>query len=151
MNIRRIVAALITAFALIGAAVAVHAPAAQASQAEDVWDAYPCYGEWWHSGVQRTVQTCPDWGPTNGPWGDKQIPVYDLNTLQVIGKIYAPGDDWYECQAQITWLDPYKYGAYYNDHWAHTMADNGRWGWVPEVFFRGGGNMDSDRKLRYCW
>lgn len=115
------------------------------------YDDLPCLGEWWHAGVGQWVQTCPDWGPAGGPWGDRRIPVYDINTRQVIDTIYAPGDDWYDCQIQFAAIEPYKYGAYYNDHWAWTKGDGGRWGWVPEVFFKGGGNMEADRKLQYCW
>ncbi len=47
-------------------------------------------------------------------------------------------------------MDPFPYGGYYYDWWAYTKADNGRWGWVPEMFFVGGDNMDPDRKLAMC-
>ncbi|MFG3281274.1 hypothetical protein [Streptomyces sp. NPDC048111] len=34
-----------------------------------------------------------------------------------------------------------------NYWWASTKADNGRWGWVPEVYFAGGGNYEDDAGL----
>jgi hypothetical protein len=30
------------------------------------------------------------------------------------------------------------------------MADNNAWGWVNEVYFRGGANYQSDGALREC-
>jgi hypothetical protein len=148
MKIRRIAAGLVAVAAAVMGSVASQ-PAAQAG--DNVWDAYPCYAPWWHTGI-GWVQTCPDWGPSNGPWGDQKIPVYNLNTSppSVVGTIYAPGDDWYKCQHEMTQYDPFSYGGYYNDWFAKTMADNGNWGWAPEVFFRGGGNNDPDRKLVLC-
>jgi hypothetical protein len=35
----------------------------------------------------------------------------------------------------------------WNRWWASTKADNGRWGWVNEVFFSGGDNGEPDRGL----
>ena len=128
--------------ALGGGLVALSTAPASAS------DAAPCGAAYWHDGVDRNVQTCPDWGRS----GTNDIPVYDLTTSPpaVVGTIAAAGDDWYVCQKQVTEYDPYAYGDYYNDWFAYTMADNGKWGWAPEVFFKGGGNMEADANLARC-
>lgn len=34
--------------------------------------------------------------------------------------------------------------------WAFTLGDNGRWGWVPQVFFSGGANDERDAGLHLC-
>lgn len=39
---------------------------------------------------------------------------------------------------------------YRNYWWAATMADNDTWGYVSEVYFRGGGNDQPDGGLREC-
>ena len=159
MNVRRLVsiAGAAATAVLAFTATAVSAPGASATTDDAVrsaqqaaYDAYPCLPAYYHSGVGRYVQTCPDWGPANGPWGDRMIPVYGSNLTTQVGTIYAPGNDWYVCQLQMTHIDPFPYGGYYNDWWAYTKADNGQWGWVPEVFFSGGGNLDPDRKLAMC-
>ncbi|MGX1669258.1 hypothetical protein [Streptomyces sp. NPDC055400] len=43
--------------------------------------------------------------------------------------------------------ETYRDGAAENDWWASTQADNGRWGWPPEVYFAGGGNYEDDAGL----
>lgn len=115
-------------------------------------DAHPCGARWYHSGVGRYVQSCPDWAPADSPYGAHRYPVYDLSVYpgQQIGTIYAPGDDWFVCQRQFDDRDPYAGWGYYNNWWAYTMADNGRWGWVPEVYFKGGGNNQPDAGLVHC-
>ena len=160
MTVRHLVATSVAAAAAVlsfttsAVGTAATAPAsgdAGARQAQPAgYDATPCLPRYYHSGVKRYVQTCPDWGPANGPWGDRQIPVYANNMTTKVGTIYAPGNDWYVCQKEVTTLDPFPYGGYYNDWWAYTKADNGKWGWAPEVFFVGGDNMDPDRKLAMC-
>ncbi len=37
-----------------------------------------------------------------------------------------------------------------NIWWARTISDEGIWGWVPEVFFRGGDTYEPDFGLRSC-
>jgi hypothetical protein len=41
----------------------------------------------------------------------------------------------------------FRAGAAENYWWGSTMADNGRWGWVPEVYFAGGENNEDDAGL----
>ncbi|MET7662125.1 hypothetical protein ABZS99_25095 [Streptomyces sp. NPDC005463] len=43
--------------------------------------------------------------------------------------------------------ETYRDGAGENGWWAGTQADNGRWGWTPEVYFAGGGNYEDDAGL----
>ena len=140
--VRRALAALGAAVALGGGLVALSTAPASAA------DTAPCQARYWHDGVDRYVQTCPDWGMS----GTNDIPVYDITTSPpaIVGSIDASGDDWYVCQKRVTEYDPYAYGDYYNDWFAFTMADNGKWGWAPEVFFKGGDNMEADRELAMC-
>ncbi len=140
--VRRALAALGAVVALGGGLVAISSSPASA------YDATPCLAPYWHSGVARYVQTCPDWGMS----GTNDIPVYNLDASPpaIVGWIDAAGNDWYVCQKQVTQYDPYAYAGYYNDWFAYTLADNGKWGWAPEVFFQGGDNMEPDRKLAMC-
>jgi len=107
-------------------------------------DDYPCGPQFDHDGLM--VQICPLWR------GD--VPVYDLANSQLgsqVGKLNVGGTaNWFACQTQFTNI-PYEYGGYETNWWAYTMADNGRWGWVPEVFFSGGGNNQADAELEHCF
>jgi hypothetical protein len=54
----------------------------------------------------------------------------------VVGDLHQ-GTNWVVCQrtgGRVT------SGAYFNDKWAWTLADNLRWGWVNAVYARGGDN-----------
>ncbi|MBF8186059.1 hypothetical protein ITP53_09935 [Nonomuraea sp. K274] len=139
MSIR--MAALSTTFAL--AALAAAAPSAQAAQAaaQSVQaDGSPCGPQYQHNG--RTVQNCPDWSPSGS------IPVYGSNAKgTVVGYIDPAGTDWYVCE--VTGAS-HTVGEYRNYWWALTMADNHKWGYVSEVYFRGGGNDQDDGGLREC-
>ncbi|MFD9793476.1 hypothetical protein ACFWXK_21305 [Streptomyces sp. NPDC059070] len=41
----------------------------------------------------------------------------------------------------------FRLGSAANNWWGSTKADNGRWGWVPEVYFAGGDNYEDDAGL----
>lgn len=118
-------------------------------------DGNPCGAAWNHP-RHGQVQTCPDWSNR----ADNLIPVYSGYSGQpiVVGWINAAGDDWYRCQVGPV-QDPSVLTAsmHYNGHeiqnnwWALTLADDGRtWGYVPEIFFRGGNNFERDAGLRLC-
>lgn len=47
------------------------------------------------------------------------------------------GTNWVTCQAQGATVHS---GAYYNDWWAYTEANDGHWGWVNAVYASGGDN-----------
>jgi hypothetical protein len=125
-------------------ALAVAAVVAPAGASASTSDTIPCGAEFAHAGT--IVQYCPDWSPNN------YIPVYAGHSIGSgqIGTIYAPGNDWYECQHKYP-NDIYALGPYQNDWWAKTMADNGRWGWISEVYFRGGNNYEPDAGLNFCF
>ncbi|SDH51217.1 hypothetical protein [Nonomuraea jiangxiensis] len=94
-------------------------------------------------GEAHTVQICPDWAP------DGRIPVHaTVRDIRVVGHIEAAGDDWYACGLKGR---RHALGnGRVNDWWAKTMADNGAWGYVSQLYFRGGGNLEPDRGLLRC-
>ncbi|MEO3802290.1 hypothetical protein [Nonomuraea sp. B1E8] len=111
------------------------APAAQAAG-----DGQPCGKAYKHGTYQ--VQNCPDWSPSGS------IPVYkSARKGTIVGYINPAGNDWYLCEKVGA---RYELGRYHNYWWAATMADNNRWGYVNEVYFRGGGNDEPDAGLRTC-
>jgi len=119
-------------------------------------DAHPCGARYWHevsrTGVGYEVQDCSMWR------GD--VPVYEEPVSNVgsgnqmpapVGYLWSAEGNWFLCQAETSRV----YRApgdndYANDWWAYTMADNGEWGWVPEVFFSGGDNFEKDGNLAGC-
>ena len=132
MSIRHVSTALVVAPLIVAAA----APAAQAFAG----DSQPCGKAYQHH--TYTVQNCPDWSPIGS------IPVYEsARKGTIVGHIDPAGADWYLCEKAGA---SYTLGGYRNFWWAATMADNDRWGYVSEVYFRGGGNDESDAGLREC-
>lgn len=65
-----------------------------------------------------------------------------VDTLDVGGSA-----NWFVGQARAS---SFTFAGYTNDWWAFTLGDNGRWGWVPEVFFTGGHDNERDGGLRLC-
>jgi hypothetical protein len=143
LTVARFRKALTAVFATVAAlaAVLVAAPTASA------YDGYPCHtptertftnpynGTAW----KETVRYCPLWRGS--------VPVY--NTRDVNSGIkgyltYGGSANWfvYEMQGASVTLDG---GT--NNWWASTMADNGQWGWVPEVYFTGGADNEDDAGL----
>jgi hypothetical protein len=140
----------VVALGLVGGALMGSSPVAQAT------DNAPCGSRWFNANVGLDVQYCPDWSP------DGWIPVWASKGLapqatvgsqtaagseQIVGYIYAPGNDWYHCEGRG---EQRSIGSFWNTWWAWTMADNGRWGWVNEVYFQGGGNDEPDAALVRC-
>ena len=136
---RKIMATLVTGIAV--AATVATGPAANAA------DNAPCGAQWWHSGYQVYVQTCPDWSPPK--YG--VIPVYEYPSARPgqrkVGEIDPAGSDWYVCGLKG---DSYGFDGFQNDWWALTVADNGQTGYVNQVFFRGGDNYEPDANLVRC-
>lgn len=90
------------------------------------------------------VQYCPLWRAN--------VPVYanpdQGNSAPVVGTLIQGGSaNWF---VGDHYRSNYVSGSYYNHWWAYTLADNGRWGWVPEVYFSGGGNDETDAGLYLC-
>ncbi|NRQ40026.1 hypothetical protein HII36_50615 [Nonomuraea sp. NN258] len=136
---------------IISAGTALVAAAALAASlggpAQARADAHPCGEPYPHEvgGTVHTVQICPDWAP------DGRIPVYSTvqeSSGEIVGYIEAAGPDWYECGLRGDDYDALE--GVVNDWWAGTMADNGAWGYVSQVYFRGGGNWEPDANLRRC-
>ena len=66
------------------------------------------------------------------------VPVYSgySTSSGIAGYLYTGGRaNWFlsQCVGNVARL-----GAYRNYWWAYTMADNGRWGFVPLTYFAGG-------------
>ncbi|MFI5896256.1 hypothetical protein ACIA5D_39770 [Actinoplanes sp. NPDC051513] len=127
-------AALVTA----GVAAATAAPAAAAAT-----DDQPCARPQ-VSRASHWVQYCPLW--------KANVPVYsspDLgNGAPVVGYLVQGGSaNWF---VGDRYRSNYTYSGYSNHWWAYTLADNGRWGWTPEVFFAGGGDNETDGGLYLC-
>lgn len=124
------------ALATAGVAVATAGPAAAA-------DNQPCARPQVYK-ASHWVQYCPLWRAN--------VPVYaspDQGTgAAVVGHLVSGGSaNWFVGDSYRSY---YSSGSYYNHWWAYTLADNGRWGWVPEVFFSGGNNDDTDSGLYAC-
>ena len=90
------------------------------------------------------VQYCPLWRGN--------VPVYanpdQGNNAPVVGYLYQGGSaNWF---VGDRYRSNYRLGNLYNHWWAFTQADNGRWGWVPEVYFSGGNNDEADAGLYLC-
>nr|WP_055505727.1 hypothetical protein [Nonomuraea pusilla] len=95
--------------------------------------------------VAVTMQLCPDWAPAG------RIPVHSGTRpagAKVVGWIDPAGDGWYECGMRG---DPYRGipGAV-SRWWAAAMADNGRWGYVSQLYLQGGREGDPEQSLRRC-
>ncbi|WP_432842025.1 hypothetical protein [Dactylosporangium sp. CA-092794] len=92
------------------------------------------------------VQYCPLW--------TGNVPVYDISAVWTGGNqapvgylTYGGWANWFNGQAEF---GEYGLNGYQNRWWAFTQADNGAWGWVPEVYFSGGGNDEPDSGLYQC-
>ncbi|MFG3497375.1 hypothetical protein [Streptomyces sp. NPDC047928] len=82
------------------------------------------------------------------------VPVYSwpFAGQPVVGYLYEGGRaNWFtgQCRSYHNDGSPAYFHAsgYYNSWWAFTMADNGRWGWVPLVYFSGGANDQASAVL----
>lgn len=111
-------------------------------------DRTPCQGQKMNDGIHRLVQSCP--------LTRDGVPVFDSpskgNGARRVGTLVRAGTDqkpanWFIGQ---TYQSNYVLGQYSNRWWAYTLSDNGTWGWVPEVYFRGGGNNVADSGLLRC-
>ncbi|MFD0775699.1 hypothetical protein ACFQZ2_17335 [Streptomonospora algeriensis] len=141
MGVRRTAATLAIPFVMGLAAVGLSAVPAAAA------DGQPCAftGDYRTMPTGNTVQVrwCPDWSPRS----DGRIPVYEAPSGgSVAGWINNTGTrtNWYVCQVDGA---RHSAGGYWNTWWALTKSDTGQWGWVSEVYFRGGGNGERDGGL----
>ncbi|MEZ5120723.1 MAG: hypothetical protein R2736_03950 [Solirubrobacterales bacterium] len=140
----------LTASVAVAAAIAITAPAAQAH------DDHPCGAPYWHDitawypwgGFYRThhgtVQRCP---LVSG-----RIPVYEAprRNARTIGWLVG-GDsrNWFfEQWPACSLAESVPNHGHFNHWWAETVADNLQWGYVNEVFFRGGVDYEGDGALK---
>lgn len=96
----------------------------------------------------RVAQFCPLWRDN--------VPVYDspdrgngarvVGTLRFAGPVTKPAN-WF---IGDSYRSNFVLGSYSNHWWAYTLSDNNTWGWVPEVYFKGGGNNIGDATLVPC-
>jgi hypothetical protein len=120
-------------------------------------DTYPCGQEirvvW--SGQQVNVQPCQ----LTSPLANDGIPVYTGPVESSVGATPpAPTAGWlhgttgkqFVCESLFPEALYHHPAGWYNSWWAYTRAENGAWGWVPEVFFKGGDNDEPDSGLRTC-
>jgi hypothetical protein len=129
---RILLIAMLTAITL--AAAPANAPKVAAE------DESPCGYTFPHEG--STAQYCPLWRGN--------VPVYDTDgsNRHVVGYLVHGGwANWFLCHRVGS---TYVYEGHMNNWWALTMADNGKWGFVSEVFFAGGEDFDPDRGLVRC-
>lgn len=132
MSTRSTIARVAAAGAVtIGLATVAMTPAAHAA------DNSPCGKRFSHAGT--TVQYCKLWRGN--------VPVVNTNETKIGTLVYGGSSNWFVCQAQGA---EYSYSGLKNNWWAYTEADNGKWGWVSEVFFSGGNNNERDAGLRLC-
>lgn len=120
-------------------------------------DGDPCGDPYWRemrrAGVEEGiwVQDCSLWR------GD--VPVYASpfnmshweDEGDVVGHLWNAEGNWFLCQedvGDVYWGPGDK--DYANTWWAYTMADNGAWGWVSEVYFSGGDDYEGDANLANC-
>ncbi|MER7515868.1 hypothetical protein [Streptomyces sp. NPDC126499] len=88
------------------------------------------------------VQYCPIW--------KSNTPVYNrpFDSRQTVGHLVNAGSgNWFVCRSNSL-KDTYSAYGYSSNDWAITMADNGKWGWVPAVYFAGSENYWAG--LRQC-
>ena len=144
----RRLAATFTTMLAIGASAVLAAPAVAA-------DATPCEPPvtkpWAGTPVQRCALAAAE--------ADGRIPVYRSPVARGKGaKLPAPAgwlhgtvDQYFACQERHSSAGFYHSGGWRNDWWAFTKADSGtQWGYVPEVYFKGGDNDEPDGGLAAC-
>ena len=133
---------LLTAAAALAALAALTAPAAHAT------DDVPC-----HSPVERDLtdplsgRVWPGTTVLHCNLTSGHVPVFASRSpgAPIVGYLEQGGAaNWFvtEMKGQT-----FRDGAAENYWWGSTMADNGRWGWVPEVYFAGGDNNEDDAGL----
>ena len=133
---------LATAAATLAVLSGLVAPAAHAT------DNVPC-----HSTTKKDLTdpgTGRPWPGTNVMYCNLtqgHVPVFATRSpgAPVVGHLEQGGAaNWFvtEMKGQT-----FRAGSAENYWWGSTMADNGRWGWVPEVYFAGGDNNEDDAGL----
>jgi hypothetical protein len=114
-------------------------------------DKYPCGAQFTetNSGTGHRAQRCP--------LASANVAVFDSpdagNAARQVGVLHLGGDtNWFVGQS---YRSTFVSGSLRNGWWAFTLSDkdssgNSHWGWVPETFFKGGGNNEPDAGLFIC-
>lgn len=106
----------------------------------EAYDRWPCDPPRWQSYYGIYVQNCTiwkSWAPVRQS-ADASSPI--VGYLQ-----WAGSTNWftYQCYWGVQWE-----GQWVTNKWAYTLADNGRWGYVSQVYFMGGDNWEWDGRLK---
>ncbi|MDQ3850588.1 MAG: cutinase family protein [Actinomycetota bacterium] len=118
-------------------------------------DRYPCRPPERVTWATQPVQVCPLSSPLP-PRG--WVPVYRTPVAHGRGAPLPTPAGWLHGTSNQRFVcdRPFRTAVYYhpagwrNVWWAFTKSDDGVWGWVPEVFFHGGGDDEPDATLRVC-
>lgn len=130
---QRFVLATLTGAFVLAALLVAATPAAAA-------DNYPCTRS---SRYANLPYACPVVWPSDG-----KIPLYDSNGRIIDYLHRSTGTQYFQCESRG---GRYTRGSTTNVWWAWTQGDaHGRWGWVPEVFLKGGANDEPDAGLPTC-
>jgi hypothetical protein len=141
----------LTLLATAGALGAVGVPGAQAA------DSSPCGPQVVKSWSSEKVQQCPliDPLPPDG-W----VPVYAQPVAVPAGQsppapagwLHGVDNQFFVCDRRVPDADYHHPSAgTHHTWWAYTQTDGSpTWGWVPEVYFKGGADDEPDAGLRRC-
>src|SRR5215212_3473531 len=132
--------------AVLGAIASGAATAEPARAADD----YPCLAPQDQPWAAQ-VQLCPLTSPLSNGW----VPVYRDPVAnppgsappQPAGWLHGTANQHFVCERPHTGAVYYHPRGWRNYWWAYTLSDDGVWGWVPEVFFRGGLDDEPDGGL----
>ena len=115
-------------------------------------DDFPCSTQTTLRGWPEKAQQCPLTSPLAGD----RIPVYTNPVANPKGHAPPPSrsfltgvnNKFFMCERRFTGAAYYHPRGWFNTWWAKTIAADGKQGWVPEVFFQGGIDNESDAGLR---
>jgi hypothetical protein len=145
IDLRAAVAAVVAACAIGG----THAADAHA------YDAFPCGGQHRVKWSAEPVQLCPLAGLVDG----NRAPLYTNPVPNPRGRTIPAPRIWvgasngvarFICESRFPNAEYYHPRGWRNFWWAKTIGSDGKPGWVPEVFFKGGDGDESDLGLRTC-
>jgi hypothetical protein len=142
----RITVKKLATLALLAIALTALAPngaSARPGKPDDI----PCGDPYHESIVNGDAQICP--------LTQNRVPVYEsfedgfFGDNDIVGYLNNADGNFFMCQLLGEEFDIPGTNIS-NDFWALTLADNGAAGWVPEVYFAGGGNFQPDANLVRC-
>ena len=119
-------------------------------------DTFPCEAPVTVSWTTEKVQRCALVFPVapNG-W----IPVYTRPVAKAAtadyptptaGWLHGTVNQYFVCQREFVGVEYYYSASIRNRWWAYTLSDDNKWGWTPQIFFKGGNNDERDAGLVAC-